>query len=229
MTSNLLKRTMMMLGAVLLIAATAGAQMEPPGAANAPDNGVPQQENGDNTQGGGGPGEATGGTTEQDHLDLQALKDHAFVKGVLRGSMTDTRLAQLALEKSSSEDVKQFAQKVIADAANLSGEMSRAARQDHVRPSAKLSNKDKDLIARLGNLSGAEFDRDYIRVMVRRSKGADAAFKTEAERSQLDAVRGVAGRGSPVIADHLENARQLAAAHHVWGPKPSGQATASNP
>lgn len=229
MTSNLLKRTMMMLGAVLLIAATARAQMEPPGAANAPDNGVPQQENSDNTQGGGGPGEATGGPEEQDHVDLQALKDHAFVKGVLRGSMTDTRLAQLALQRSSSEDVKQFAQKVIADSTNLSGEMSRAARQDHVHPSAKLSNKDKDLIARLRSLSGAEFDRAYIRVMVRRSKGADAAFRTEAERSQLDAVRGVAGHGSSVIADHLETARQLAAAHQVWGPKPSGPATASNP
>ena len=232
MTSNPLKRVLMMSGAALLIAATAGAQVQQPGAENSTGDGsAQQQQTGSGNAAGGAPGEATGSMspTDQDRVDVQAMKDHFFIKGVLRGSMTDTRLAQLALQKSSSEDVKQFAQKVIDDSTSLSGDMSHAARQDHVHPSAKLSDKDKALIARMQSLSGEEFDRAYIQLMVRRSRGGDDAFKTEAERSELPAVRDAAGRGEPVLASHLETSRQLAAAHHVWGPKTPGPVTASNP
>lgn len=220
MIPNLLKNALRILGAALLIAATAGAQQ--PGTENSNPNQMEQQGGS-----GGAPGELGMSPNGPEHVDVQAMQDRFFVTAVLRGSIIDTRLARLALAKSSSSDVKQFAQKVIDDSGGISADVGRAGRQSHIHPSAKLSDKEKAVLARLQGLSGEQFDRAYIRLMVRHSKGADEGFKIEAERAETPALQQAAGRGEPVIASHLEAARQLAAAYHVWAPK--APAAASNP
>lgn len=219
MIPNLLKNALRILGATLLIAATAGAQQ--PGMENSNPN---QMEQGGSV---GAPGELGLSPNGPEHVDVQAMQDRFFVTAVMRGSIIDTRLSRLALAKSSSSDVKQFAQKIIDDSGGISADVGRAGRQSHIHPSAKLSDKEKALLARLQGLSGEQFDRAYIRWMVRHSKGAHEGFKIEAGRAETSALQQAAGRCEPVIASHLEAARQLAAAHHVWAPK--APAAASNP
>src|SRR5580704_9674118 len=60
--------------------------------------------------------------TGQDPTSTAVLADKAFVRKALEGGMTEIQLGQLALQKSSNDDVKQFAQKMIDDHTKLGDE-----------------------------------------------------------------------------------------------------------
>lgn len=146
---------------------------------------------------------------------VQAMDDKAFVKEALQGGMAEVQLGQLAAQKASSDDVKQFAQKMVDDHTKLGDQMKAVAQQIGVNPPKDLSKKDKQLLAKLQGLSGEEFDKAYIAAMVKDHKKDESAFKSEAQMAQIPAVKQAAAQGAPVIASHLEMIQQIAQTHSV--------------
>ena len=53
--------------------------------------------------------------------------DKAFVKKAMEGSMAEVQMGQLALEKSSDDQVKQFAQRMVDDHGKMLDQMKPAA------------------------------------------------------------------------------------------------------
>ena len=145
----------------------------------------------------------------------QTMDDKAFVKEALQGGMAEVQLGQLAAQKASSGDVKQFAQKMVDDHTKLGDQMKAVAQQVGVNPPEDLSKKDKQLLAKLQGLSGEEFDKAYIAAMVKDHKKDESAFKSEAQMAQIPAVKQAAAQGAPVIASHLQMIKQIAQAHSI--------------
>jgi putative membrane protein len=191
-----------------LATATAFGQMQQPGAAVPP---------GSQPTPGTQPGVVAPGMS--DTASTQSMNDKAFVRDALQGGLAEVNLGQLAVQKGSSEDVKQFGQKMVDDHTKLGTAMSQVALQEGVKPPNGLSKKDKELIAKLQGLSGPQFDDAYIKAMVKDHKKDESAFKTEAEQAQDPAVRQIAQQGEPVIASHLQMIEQIAQAHHLEGGK----------
>ena len=173
----------------------------------------------------GGAGAASPGTTQPNQLDRQndlsglnsgaSMQDKMFLKEATQGSNFEIQAAQLALQKSTSGDVKQFAQMMIADHTKLNEEMKPVAMQAQVTPPSGISKKDKAIYAKLQGLSGDAFDQAYIKDMVKDHTEDLKAFKTEASNGQLPEEKTAAGQGARVVQTHLEHAKQLAQAHHV--------------
>ncbi len=125
------------------------------------------------------------------------------------------QLGKLAAEKGSSDDVKQFGQKMVEDHTKLGDQMTAVAQQIGVKPPSGLSKKDQKLLAKLQGLSGQQFDQAYIEAMVKDHKKDESAFKSEADMSQNPAVKQAAAQGEPIIAGHLRMIQQIAQAHNV--------------
>jgi putative membrane protein len=213
-----IKRALMFTGAALLASVTAFAQMQQqpqpqPGAGTTPGGqpGSPGMQ-----QPGGMPPDMNGNQASNPN---QAMEDKIFVQHALEGGMAEVQLGQLAAQKASSPDVKQFGQQMVADHTKLGDAMSQVAQQVGVKPPTDLSKKDKQLKAKLEGLSGPQFDAAYIQAMVKDHKKDDSSFKIEAQQSQIPAVKQLAQQGEPIIASHLQMIQQIAQAHNLAGGK----------
>ena len=136
--------------------------------------------------------------------------DRMFVKNAMQGGIAEVQLAQLTLQKSSNEQVKQFAQRMVTDHTKLNEQMKPVAQQLGLAVPTEVSKKDKKTLAELQGLSGPAYDQAYIKDMVKDHKKDLSDFQMEASSGQDPTVKDAANQGSQVIAQHLQMIQQLA-------------------
>ena len=146
----------------------------------------------------------------------QNFGDQAFVSKAMAGGVAEVQLGQLAEQKSESNDVKQFAQKMVTDHTQMGDKWFKpVAKQMGISEPKGPSKKDKKLIQKLQGLSGQQFDTEYIQAMVKDHKEDLKDFKSEAQTAQDPNVKQIATQGSNIIQQHLQLIEQIAQAHNV--------------
>ncbi len=197
--------TMCMAAVALLSGAVASAQMAPR---------TPEQNTPNATTPGNNPGMTDGGQPNgQD--PASAMKDKAFLREAMEGGMAEVQLGQLAAQKASSDDVKQFGQKMVDDHTKLNDQIKPIAEQMGVQPPSELSKKDMELMNKLQGLSGTQFDEAYIKAMVKDHKKDNQEFKMEASQTQNSTLQQAVQQGDQVIQEHLHMIEQIAQAHNL--------------
>jgi putative membrane protein len=199
-------------GVALLSGGLAFAQMSPGGGAAQQQ----QQSNPSAVSPGNNPGMQNSQMQQQGG---NVMQDKDFVHSALQGGMAEVQLGQLAAEKGSSDDVKQFGQHMVADHTRLGEEMKQVAQQLGVQDPKDVSKKDKELMAKLQGLSGQQFDDAYIKAMVKDHKKDNDDFQAEASQTQNPALKQVAQQGGQVIQQHLQMIEQIAKNHNLMNDK----------
>ena len=141
--------------------------------------------------------------------------DQMFVDSIFKSDAAEVQLGQLAMQKSQSDDVKQFGQKMVLNRTKLDEQLKPIAEELDVSKPKSPSKKDKQLIAKLETLSGPEFDQEYIKAVVKDHEQAVKDFKNEAESTQNPNLQQAAKMDERVIAEHLQAAEQIAQSHNV--------------
>ncbi|HVW77228.1 MAG TPA: DUF4142 domain-containing protein [Alloacidobacterium sp.] len=149
----------------------------------------------------------------------QKMTDRSFVRKALEGGMAEVQLGQLAQQKSQSDDVKQFGQKMVQDHTQMGDQLKPIAQQLSVKEPKTLPKKDRELMAKLQALSGSQFDEAYIKAMVKDHKEDLRDFKDEAQTTQDPNLKQAAQQGSTVISQHLQMIEQIAQSHNVTASK----------
>ena len=162
-----------------------------------------------------------------DQAAAVAQPDKDFVFRTYQSGMAEIQLGQLAVRKSSSDDVKEFSSKMVDDHETIVDRMEWAAQHMDVRLPSGISKKDKELIAKLQGLSGAEFDNAYIVAMVKDHKSDEGEFREVAHQSKNPNLQRLVQQESPLIEQHLQTIEQIARTHHLMNEKgkliPAGQ------
>ncbi|KND59182.1 putative exported protein [Candidatus Burkholderia verschuerenii] len=134
--------------------------------------------------------------------------DQQFMQDAGTAGATEIAASKLALKSSSDKQVKEFAQRMIADHTRLARNLDVIAKRHGITapPSA-----DSSVIGSLQNLKGAEFDKAYIQeVAVGGHQKAVELFRKESEQGNDVALKAAATKALPVIGHHLSMAQQLA-------------------
>lgn len=208
MSKRRFNRILLCSASTLLASAMAVAQSQPGGGGG--QSGMPSQQSGAPSPGAMDPNAANAGSASQ-----QSMVDQAFVRKALEGGASEVQLGQLAQQKSQSEDVKQFGQKMVQDHTQLGDQIKPIAQQLGVKEPKGPSKKDKQLMAKLEALSGPQFDEAYIQAMVKDHKQDMKDFKDAAQVTQDPNVKQVAQQGAGVISQHLQMIQQIAQSHNV--------------
>lgn len=146
----------------------------------------------------------------------QNYADQAFLTKAMEGGDAEVQLGQLAQQKSQSNDVKQFAQKMVSEHQQMEDKWFKpVAKKLNASEPKGPSKKDKKLIEKLQGMSGPEFDTAYIQAMVKDHKDDLKEFQSEAQTAQDPSVKQIAQQGSTVISQHLQLIEQIAQAHNV--------------
>ncbi len=135
--------------------------------------------------------------------------DKTFLMKATQGSNFEIQTAQLALQKSNNDQVKQFAQMMIDDHNKLNDQMKPVAAEAGVQPPTGISAKDQKIYDKLQGMSGTAFDKAYMQVMVADHKEDLKEFKLEASNGQLASEKSAASQGSQVVDMHLQKAEQI--------------------
>jgi putative membrane protein len=161
-------------------------------------------------QGGGvrPPGTPTG--TQPTTRDTAATKvpDQAFVLEAAKGGMAEVELGKLAAEKGSSPEVKKFGQRMADDHGKANTELKSLAQNKGINLPAAPDSKGEGLHDRLSKLSGAEFDKAYMKAMVSDHKKDVNAFRKESQSGKDPEVKAWAAKTLPTLEDHLKMAEQ---------------------
>ncbi|HEX4021047.1 MAG TPA: DUF4142 domain-containing protein [Acidobacteriaceae bacterium] len=147
------------------------------------------------------------------------VPDRDFVSNVYRSGMAEVQLGKLAAQKGSSDDVKQFGQKMVDDRTQLNGQMEWAAQHMHLKLPSGISKKDKRLIVQLQGMSGTQFDDAYIVAMVKAHKDDAETFQTEAGQTKNPNLQRLAQQGSDTIAQDQQRIEKIAESHNLMTAK----------
>ena len=163
------------------------------------------------------PGGGMSGSMSGMNMPGQAsAQDKTFLKAANDGSLFEIKTSQLALQKSNSADVKQYAQQMIDDHTKLIGQMKPVAAEAGMTPPTELQSKlHKTEYKQLQGLSGDAFDQAYIKDQLMDHQQTEQAFKTEESSGQLADEKSAATQGQPIIDDHMQKIQQIAQAHNV--------------
>jgi putative membrane protein len=144
-----------------------------------------------------------------------APADQMFVASIFQSDAAEVQLGQLAQQKSQSDDIKQLGQRMVENRTKLDEQLKPIADKLDVSKPKEPSKKDRQLIARLGSLTGPQFDEEYLKAVVKDNQEDVKNFNSEAQSAQDPNLQQAAKMDAPVLAQHLQSAEQIAQTHNV--------------
>lgn len=133
--------------------------------------------------------------------------DKSFMMEAAKGGLAEVQLGQLAKDKGMSDDVKTYGQKMVDDHSKANGELTDLAQKKGVTLPAKVDAKDQKEMDRLSKLSGAAFDKEYLKMMRKDHEKDVSAFKKEAQGGKDPDLTSWAQRTLPTLEGHLSLVR----------------------
>jgi len=136
--------------------------------------------------------------------------DMAFAREAAIGGIAEVELGNLAKQKASSSDVKQFGDRMVTDHNKGGEELMQWAQSKNLTLPAELDAKHKALRDRLAKLPTDAFDRQYMNEMVMDHQHDVMAFKREASSGKDADLKAWAARTLPTLEEHLKMAKDAA-------------------
>jgi putative membrane protein len=146
---------------------------------------------------------------QDDQHNANKIDEKRFVKDAFVGGLSEVELGKLAVQKASSDAVKQFAQKMIDDHSKANDELKAIAAKENITVPDSLDSKHQSKVEKLSKLSGADFDRAYIKEELKDHQQDVRDFQQEAKSGSDPDVKSFASKTLPTLEDHLNTAKEL--------------------
>ncbi|MCE3278466.1 MAG: hypothetical protein K0S44_657 [Bacteroidetes bacterium] len=145
-------------------------------------------------------------------FDNKMEDDAEFVVEAADDGMFEVQAAQLAKTNASSAKIKELAEHMSTDHSKANEELKKVAAKKNITLPTKLSDKRQKDFDELTKAKGAEFDKEYAKMMVKYHKDAIDLFQKEADKGHDGELKGWASSKIPVLQHHLsmaETAKEL--------------------
>jgi len=133
-------------------------------------------------------------------------KAKQFIQETAQGNQAELALAELAQQKAQNSEVKQLAQHIQKDHQQVGQKLQTIAQAHGIVPDKELSFFQKRAQGKLEKLTGAEFDKEYSRLMLEEHVKEINRFEKAAKEIQETDVKQFAQEIAPKLRQHLEHA-----------------------
>ena len=137
--------------------------------------------------------------------DLQALRKFA------QADMAEIEAGKVAAQKASHPEVKKYGEHMVQEHTKMLDEGKKLAQAKGVKPPAAPEKKHQDALKKLQGAEGEDFDRRYMRQMVRDHQEVLKLAEKTAKDAKDPELKAHAQKGMPHIKEHLESARKIEA------------------
>ncbi|HTU18006.1 MAG TPA: DUF4142 domain-containing protein [Gemmataceae bacterium] len=135
--------------------------------------------------------------------------DKEFARKASASGLAEVNLSQLAVRFAQDPNVKQFAQRMVADHTRANQELTQIANQRSITLAKTMDEKHQKLYDKLKGMSGKEFDQTYMDALVKDHEAAVKLFEEESKDGKDKAMKTWAGKLTPIFKKHLEKSRDL--------------------
>ncbi len=145
---------------------------------------------------------------EEKFDDTKLEKDAEFVVKASDAGLFQVMSGELAKRKSSSQMVKDLAEKLIKDHSQFNAELKTVAMQKNISIADKLSAKYQRKFDNL-NEETEDFDRVYTRIMVNDHSDIIDLYEKEADKGEVVEIKSWASKKIPTLKQHMEMAENV--------------------
>ena len=140
----------------------------------------------------------------------ESSRDAKHMKDLAIANMAEVETGKLALEKAQDPKVKEFAQHMVDDHGKMLDEVKQLAQSKGVDLPSAPDAKHEKVMKKLQSASGASFDREYMRAMVKDHRDALKLAQRTAKGAKDPDLKAAAQKAAPDIQEHLKMAQDLA-------------------
>jgi putative membrane protein len=144
---------------------------------------------------------------EMDNRDAERRADidkNDFAVKAASGGMMEVELGRLAQEKGESQEVKNLGEIMVRDHSLANDELKNIAQMNNIQLPEDMLRKHKEHYDELSELSGAEFDKAYLELMVKDHYEDVRMFREASEFYGNKDVRDWAGKILRTLREHEE-------------------------
>lgn len=143
--------------------------------------------------------------------------EKAFItKAASAGSM-EVQLGQMAQQKGTSQEIKDFGKMMATDHGKANGELSTLISNKKIKVPGKLTAKHQKMVDKFTKLSGPDFDKKYAKEMVKDHTEDVEKFRKMSEKAKDPELKAWADKTLPVLEQHLQQAKDMAQKLGVTG------------
>jgi putative membrane protein len=146
---------------------------------------------------------------EQTGMANMAAQDHNFLMDAAMGGMLEVELGRLATQKGASDAVKQFGQRMVDDHGKANQELMSLAQSKGITLPTEIDEKHKKDMTKLSALTGADFDREYGKMMLSDHRKDVSEFEKQSTRGTDADLKAFASKTLPTLKEHLKMAESL--------------------
>lgn len=148
-------------------------------------------------------------TGEQTGMTNMSAQDHNFIMDAAMGGMMEVELGRIAAQQGASDAVKQFGQRMVDDHGKANQELMSLAQSKGMTLPAAIDEKHQKDVTKLSSLSGAEFDREYTKMMVSDHRKDVSEFEKQSTHGTDADLKAFATKTLPTLKEHLQMAEAL--------------------
>ena len=153
----------------------------------------------------------TGDTTSKGPANSNNDVDAVFAEEAVTGGMAELALAKLALSKTGDTKIKDFADMMAVDHTRANGELTNLVKTKSMPLPGALDAQHRHTVDSLAKLSGADFDKAYVSVMMNEHKKALSLMQHEAQNGKDAGLKAFAGKTAPMVQMHLDSITKIEA------------------
>jgi putative membrane protein len=148
---------------------------------------------------------------ETENRGQLSAKDYKFVADAYRGGTTEVELGQLAVQKASTDQVRSFGERMVADHKKANEELQTIVSSKGATLPVQLSHGENSTMSHLQKETGKDFDKSYAKHMVKDHETDVKDFKDAAKDLNDPELRAFAQKTLPTLEEHLRMAREIEA------------------
>ncbi|MDT7808125.1 MAG: putative rane protein [Acidobacteriota bacterium] len=143
------------------------------------------------------------------HGSMKLTADQRFAMEAAMGGLMEVELGRVAAQKGASDEVRQFGQRMVDDHSKGNADLMQVASAKGMTLPTALDAKHQAEMQKLSAMSGAKFDKEYVRMMVKDHREDVAEFQKEASRGMDADIKSFAARTLPTLQEHLQMIQRI--------------------
>jgi len=132
-----------------------------------------------------------------------------FVHTAAKANAFEIQSSQIALQKRTNEQVKDFAHLMIKDHTRIGDEFKSIAQKQNLQLPKGLDSKSQSSLKRLQSEAGTRFDRTYVPMMLKGHQQAVKLFQSYAQNGDDLQLKQWAQQTLPTLQEHLRRAEAM--------------------
>lgn len=150
------------------------------------------------------------GQNQQGQPTQLSQQDQEFARKAAVGNIFEVEAARVAMEKSDTEQVEDFARRMVEDHSTAQDQLITLARQENFTPPVELDQEHQQKLQKLRDASGEKFDQQYIEGQIKAHRQTIDNFNTEVEQGKNPQLQDFARETLPILRTHLDMATSIA-------------------